>query len=786
MIKNYIKTAFRNIIRHKAFSVINIAGLTIGLTCSIFILLWVQHERSYDRFHRHATDIYRITALVSGFNVAVTPAPMAQGLQAKMPEIISYARFINTGSHVFEAGKIKFEEDNALYVDSTFLHVFSFPLLKGNPATALLQPDAVLLTENTAKKYFGKEDPLGKILQLDTKKNLVVTGILKNPPSTSHIAFDFLMPMAAIADHRDIKNANWSNYNFYTYVQINGVEEHQNLEAKIDKIYKEHVDEKVLKVNFSLQPLTDIHLYSAGLQADISGHGNILYVNTFFVVAIFIIIVACINFMNLSTARSSRRAKEIGLRKVIGAERKQLIAQFIGESTMISLIALFLSIGLVLLLFPSFRLLAGKEIVLNYADPTVWIGLIGLALMTGIISGSYPALFLSGFKPIKVLKSNMKSAGGNLALRNGLVVFQFVICIVLLVGTAVVYRQMNYIKEMNLGFDKSNILYMPMKGEIWNKQDALKSLLKQNPLTSHFTISSDLPLNVNSGTIDVSWETKDPNEQVIFPNISVNEDFLDVMGLQLAAGRFFSRDFKGDTGNYVLNEKAIQAMNFSSPEEAVGKSFTLWNRKGTIVGVVKDFNFKPVQQAIEPMVLYFNDWGGLVMVKTSVGNTKATIKVLEEICRQLNPAYPFSYGFLDQDLSNMYKGEQQMGTLFNIFAILAIFISCLGLYGLSAFMAEQRTREIGVRRVLGASVANVVYLLSSTFTRLILIAVVIAIPLAWIAVQYWLTTFAFRTEVSWMIFAFAALIALCIAWITISYESVKAAIANPIKNLRTE
>ncbi len=792
MIKNYIKTALRNIIRHKAFSAINIAGLTIGLTCSIFILLWVRHESSYDRFHENAEDIYRITATVSNFDVAVTPAPVAPELRSKIPSVRNYVRVINTGPHIFEYGDKKFEEKHTLHADSTFLQIFSFPLLKGNPGTALTRPDAVLITERVAKKYFGDTDVVGKILRLNTKNNLEITGVLKNIPSNSHLEFDFVMPMSAIAEtNRDLKNNNWSNYNFYSYIQFDkGFSSNKTdvseVEDRIEKIYMEHVDEKVLKVDFILQQLKDIHLHSVKLQADIAGHGNILYVNTFFVVAVFIIIVACINFMNLATARSSRRAKEIGLRKVVGAGRKQLITQFVGESVIITLIALLLSVGLVLLLFPSFKLLAGKEIMLNAGDGSVWIGLLGIALATGIISGSYPALFLSGFQPVKVLKGNMKAGGGNLNLRNTLVILQFVICIVLLVGTAVVYRQLNYIKDMNLGFDKSNMLYMPMKGEIWKKQDALKSMLSQNPLTSHFAISSDLPLDLNSGTVDVKWDGKDPNEQVIFPNMSVNEDFLDVMGLELMAGRFFSRDFTGDSSNFVVNEKAIKAMNMGAPEEAVGKSFSLWNIKGTIIGVVKDFNFKPVQQAIEPLILYFNNWGGIVVVRTNPGSTEATIKALEQISGQLNPAYPFSYGFLDQDLNNMYKGEQQMGNLFNVFAVLAIFISCLGLYGLSAFMAEQRTREIGVRRVLGASVANVVYLLSVTFTRLILIAVVIAVPLAWMAVHYWLTTFAYRTDVSWMIFAVAALVALGIAWLTISYESVKAAFANPVKSLRAE
>lgn len=793
MIRNYIKIAFRNILRHKAFSAINITGLTIGLTCSIFILLWVKHESSYDRFHKNAKDIYRLTATVSDFDVAVTPAPVAPELQATIPYIKNYVRVANFGPHFFEYGKKKFEEKYALHVDSTFLQVFSFPLLKGDPATALIRPDAVVLTENAAKKYFGSTDVLGKVLKWNTKENLQVTGVLKNIPSNSSLEFDFVMPMAAMVDKNwDLKNNNWSNYNFYSYLQFETDSKAMitDAEDRINKIYVEHVDQKTLKVDFSLQKLTDIHLHSGKLQADIVKHGNILYVNTFWIVAIFITAVACINFMNLATARSSRRAKEIGLRKVVGAGRKQLITQFLGESMLISFISLLLSVGLMLLLFPSFRNLAGKDITLNWTDGTLWIGLLIIALLTGLISGSYPALFLSRFQPVKVLKGNLKSTGGNLLLRNGLVVLQFVICIVLLVGTVVVYRQLNYIKDMNLGFDKSNLLYMPMTGEAWKKQDALKSMLLQNPLTANFAISSDLPLELVSGTIDVKWDGKDPNEQVIFPNMSVNEDFQKVLGLEMLAGRFFSRDFKGDSVNYVVNEKALKAMKINSPAEAIGKNFSLWERNkttnGTIVGVVRDFNFKPVQQAIEPLVLYLNNWGGIVIVRTNGGNTEAAIKVLEDISIALNPAFPFSYGFLDQDLNNLYKGEQQMGSLFNVFAVLAIFISCLGLYGLSAFMAEQRTKEIGVRRVLGASVSNVVYLLSATFTRLVIISIIVAIPLAWMIVRYWLNTFAYRTDIGWLVFVAAGLIALVIGWLTISYESLKAAMANPVRSLKSE
>ena len=790
MIKNYLKIAFRNIIRHKAFATINIAGLAIGMACSIFILLWVQNERSYDRFNKNANEIYRIVAQAGDFKAAINPAPMVADLQAKMPVIKNTVRLTQPSTNVFETGNRKFEEKRVFYADSTFLQVFSYKLVKGDPATAMGRPDAVLITEDMAKKYFGREDALGKVLRKDNKDNVIVTGILANSPSNSHLQFDFILPMSSIALTNDnIKNKIWDNFDFYAYVQLDKNFKPtpaaiSNFNQQTRKIYKEHVDEAKLKVDFWLQPLTAIHLHS-NYQVDLPGHGNVQYVNIFFVVALFILAVACINFMNLATARSARRAKEVGLRKVVGAGRNQLIGQFLGESLLISFLALLIAAGIVWLLMPAFNDLAGKKLSIHFLNGKILTILISIALATGLLSGSYPALFLSGFQPVKVLKGNMKTMGGNLIFRNGLVVVQFVVSIVLLAGTAIVYRQLNFIKNMNLGFEKSNLLYLPMAGEMWNKQQAFKAELKQNPLTANYTIANDIPTNLTSGTVSVEWEGKDPKSQIVFPTLMVDEGFFKVFQMKMLSGRAFSTEFKADSNNYILNEKAVQVMGMKV-SDAVGKPLTLWGNKGTIIGVVKDFNYKPIQQPIEPMIIGLNRWGGIAVVRTQPGKTEATIKALGRISSDLNPAYPFSYGFLDQDLANLYKGEQRMGSLFNVFAILAIFISCMGLYGLSAFMAEQRTKEIGVRKVLGASVFKVVYLLSTGFTRLIVIAVVIAVPVAWLAINSWLKSFAYRVSADWVIFLTASLAALAIAWITVSYESIKAALANPVKSLRME
>jgi putative ABC transport system permease protein len=788
MFKTYFKLAYRNLTKDKAYSTINILGLAIGLASSILILLWVQNELSYDKFHKNAGQIYRLACDCGDSKTVGTPAGMPAGLQAEMPVIKNTVRIKPASTTLLEAGNKKFEEENLFYADESFMDVFSFPLVKGDRATALKQQDGALLTQAMATKYFGNEDPIGKLIRINNKENIVVTGILANIPANSDLQFDFVLPMASLArTDDDLKNNAWGNFNFYDYFQLDKsfdptAANLSGLEKQVDQIYHKHVDG--MKAAFHLQPLTKIHLAPEQL-GDEPGHGNAQYVSIFFIIAILILVVACINFMNLATARSARRAKEIGLRKVAGAVRGQLILQFLSESVFISFLSLFLAIGIVILFLPVFNDLANRKLAINVMDVKLWLSLFGIALLTGLISGSYPALFLSGFNPVKVLKGNVKSMGGNLLFRNTLVVTQFMVSIVLLVGTVVIYNQLKFIKERNPGFEKANLLYVPMTGDMWGQQQALKDGLKSNPLTSDFTLITDLPVNLGGWTVSVEWDGKDPHSQLAIPVMAVNEDFTHTFRMQLVAGRSFSRAFKTDSGSYMINEKMAGIMGLTA-NTAIGKPLTLWGNKGTIVGVVKDFNFKPVQQGIEPLVMPFNKLGGYTVVRTLPGKTNATIQALAKLSKDLNPAHPFKFDFLDQDLSKLYKGEQQMGNIFNLFAALGIFVSCLGLYGLSAFMAEQRTKEIGVRKVLGAPVVSLVYLLSSGITRLILIAICIAVPLSWYAVNSWLAGFAYHIHVSWFIFFIASVAALGIAWLTVSYESIKAATVNPIKSLRSE
>jgi ABC-type antimicrobial peptide transport system permease subunit len=508
-------------------------------------------------------------------------------------------------------------------------------------------------------------------------------------------------------------------------------------------------------------------------------------VRIFSVVAIFILLVACINFMNLATARSAQRAKEVGLRKVVGARRGHLIVQFMGESLLITGIALLLAMVFVWLLLPVFNDLSGKQLAINFLDKQSVLGLSGIALLTGLLSGSYPALFLSAFQPVKVLKGTLAGPNSGVLFRNGLVVAQFVVSIVLLVGTAVVYKQLGFIQNRSLGFDKENLLYIKMHGDLWSNYQALPTQLAQNPLTSQFAITEELPTNLRSATINVKWQGKEPGTQPTFNHMAVDENFIDVFDMQLVSGRSFSKDFKADTANLIVNEKSLQVMGMDA-QSAIGKPLTLGDIKGTIIGVVKDFHFKPIQQVIEPLILRLNNWGGFIIVRTRPGSTQATIKELEKICGRLNPAYPFAYNFLDQDLANLYQAEERMGSLFNAFAALAIFISGLGLYGLSAFVAERRTKEIGVRKVLGASIPGLVRLLSKDFLKLVLIAFIIATPLAIYLTSKWLEGFAYHIELAWWMFALAGVATLLIALFTVSWQAVKAALVNPVKSLRNE
>jgi putative ABC transport system permease protein len=788
MYSNYFKIAWRSLYANKAYSALNISGLAIGLACSILIMLWVSNEVSYDTFHPNAKSIYRLTAGVGeGFKAAVSPAGMAAGLQAEMPEIISTVRLSKPVEALFQVDDRKFEETKVFYADSNFLEMFSFPLIEGNVKTALQLPEGILMTETTAKKYFGNENPIGKIIRKDNRENFTVNGILKNVPANSHLQFDMILPMASLAKtSNDLQNKVWGNFNFYSYLQLTASavtsgQDRERLEARIDEIWKERG--MTAPIQFQLQPLTDIHLYS-DLQIDLAGHGNVQYVNILFVVALFILGVACINFMNLATARSSRRAREVGMRKVVGASRRQLIAQFLVESVTISFISLILSIGLVYLFLPTFNGLADKQLHFNPLEGQLLVGLIAVTLATGVISGSYPSLFLSGFKPATVLKGKLRAVKGNTIFRNSLVVLQLVISVALLVGAAVTHNQLSFIRNKNLGFDKSNLLYLSLKGDLGGKRELLEARLSANPQCSDFTIVSNLPMNLTTGSTDVDWEGRDPNSQIVIPDIRIDENFFDVFQVEVLKGRGFSDDISSDESNFIVNETAAKVMGFSL-DDVLGQSVRLNDQWGKVVGVVKDFNFKPLQYAIEPLFLR-SGGGGIAVVRIPAGKTEETIAALEAINGELSPAFPLAYNFVDQDLDNQYRGEQRISAIFKLFTLLAIFISSLGLYGLSAFIAEQHTKEIGIRKVLGATVAGLIRLLLRDFMKLVVVALFIAIPFSWYLMNEWLADFAYRVNIGWLVFVGAAVCAVAVTILTVSHQVIKVALMNPVKSLRSE
>lgn len=786
MIRNYIKLAWRNLSRQKAFSIINISGLAIGLASSLTILLWLQDEISFDRFHEKSDRTYRITAAASNLQVAITPAALGPALQQAFPDLSVHTRVFPLKSVTLQAGDAKFEERSAYFAEPSFFDVFDFKLERGDVKTCLNDPNSMVISKQMAMKYFGTADALGKTLRKDDKDELKVTGVLSEPSANSHLKFQLLLPWSLHEqDSYNAKGDRWGSFDFYTYVVFNEPKDEAYIAGfnqQVDELFRKN--ESRVQVAFALQPVTDVHL-GPQLMADVSGNGSLQYVTALGIIAIFIVLIGCINFMNLSTARSARRAKEVGLRKVAGAARTQLIGQFLGESVLITIIALVLASGIAMLALPVINDLVGKQLRLNFGDPLIIGSIAAIAVVTGVVAGIYPALILSGFKPVSVLKQQVKSGARGSMFRNVLVVSQFVISIGLLVGTAVVYQQLQFMREKDLGYDKENLLYMTIRGNVPSKINKWRTAFQANELTANVTISDNVPTNLVSGSADISWPGKDPAKQVMFATLFVDENFVSVYDMTVANGRNFYHELRGDSSNVMVNETAVRAMGFTN-ETAVGQRINTFDRTLEIVGVVKDFNFKPLHQVIEPMILRPNTFGGAVVVEALPGKTIETIAALEAAWNGLENVYPFSFKFIDQDLENLYRSEKQIGTLFTAFALLAIFISCLGLYGLSAFIAEQRTHEIGIRKALGASVTSIIYLLNTRFVIPVLVAMAIAAPLAWYAMSRWLDGFAYKVSFHWGIVAGAGALALLISFVTVSYESVKAARVNPVKSLRSE
>ena len=781
MIGNYLRLVLRIIKRQKGYFFINILGLAVGMACCILILLWVQDEINYDRFHKNLNELHMIGQIqdYSGRQVIVpaTPSALGPALKKEYPEITHSTRYSKITHMFFAYGDKKIYETKGAYTEPDFLKMFSFPLLKGDIDTVLSGPNSIVISETLAKKYFPGEEPLGKTLQLDENYEVTVTGVLKDVPHNSTLQFQFLLPF----EHLKVlgRDLNAWNPNLYmTFILTTPNVPYQEVEQKIaQRLKREAPDSQGV---IFLHPMARIHLHSTMWRLGT----DIQYIRIFTLVAFFVLIIACINFMNLSTARSFKRAKEVGLRKVAGAHRSQLIKQFYSESLVMTLLSLVAAIILVLTFLPSFNTLTGKQLTSSLFSPGTLLILLIITAITTILAGSYPALLLSSFQPVKVIKEAAGTGKKSTWFRNFLVVFQFSLAIGLTICTLIVFNQLKYIQNKNLGFSTKNILYLSLQG-VEKQYEAMKTELLKNPRIKYVTCSSHIPLDISTSSGSWSWEGKSPNEKVMMCLASFEYDFIQTFDMKMAQGRFYSEDFPSDADNaVVVNEEAIKAMNMESP---LGKRFVYGPNEFTIIGVVQNFHFKSLHEKIEPFVILFApSWRAYMFMKITPEELPATISYVGQIYNKFNPGKPFEYKFLEDDFRAQYQAEAQMGQLFKYFVFLAIFISCMGLFALASYMTERRTREIGIRKVVGASVPSILFMLFKDSGKWVLVANIIAWPTAYIAMSKWLQNFVYRISPSLAYFILAALFAIVIALATISYQSLKAALANPVKAIKYE
>jgi len=807
MIKNYFKIAFRNLWKNKGFSAINILGLAIGITTCLIIMLFVYNELSYDRFNVKSSTIVRVTfqgsAAGEKFNEASIMPPVAQTMKADFPEVLDATRIRDYGKPRLMCGDKSFKDDAFAFVDTNFFEVFTLPLVEGNEKTALVEPNTVVITKALAHKYFGLEDPMGKVVSFkdgNNKTDYKVTGVINKVPLNSHFHFELFASMAGLAES---KEPTWMSSNFYTYLVLKDRHDYKSLEAKLPGMVDKYIGPQMLQamhvslsdfrkkgnnLSFHLQRLTDIHL-STDFANDLSPAGDVRYVYIFGTIALFMLLIACINFMNLSTAGASKRSREVGIRKVLGSLKRDLIWQFLLESVMITTFAFLLAIVFVYLALPVFNNLAGQNLTLQFADhPLLLPGLLLFLLVTGILAGSYPSFYLSSFKVATVLKSKFmlgKRSGG---LRGGLVVFQFFISITLIVVTTMVYKQLSYIQHKKLGYDKEQVMIIPtwMLGK---NAAVFSDQLSNDPRVLSVTHSGYLPAGPSDNNNFFVYPGENPDQMVKTLRYDVDENYISTLGIQLLTGRNFSKDFANDSSGVVINESAAKAFGWG--ENAPGHTISTSDHDGEkityhVIGIVKDFHFRSLHELISPLVMTLSPNTGMVIVKLKTTDVSGLIAVLKARWIGLGTEEPFTYSFLDDRFNNTYQSEQKIGIILGIFAGLTIFVACLGLFGLAIFTAEQRTKEIGIRKVNGAKVWEVMTLLNQNFIRWILIATIIAAPIAWYAINKWLENFAYKTTLSWWIFALAGLLALGIALLTVSWQSWRAATRNPVEALRCE
>jgi putative ABC transport system permease protein len=800
MFKNYFKTAWRSLIKSKGFTAINICGFSLGLAACMLIVFYVIDEMSYDRFHVNADRIYRVNEdLKLGDNkvqYAVAMPPLAQTLKRDFPDVENVAR-LKMASISVKKGNQYLIEDNALFADPSVFDVFTLPLIHGDQASVLKEPNTVVLSESAAKKYFNKTDVVGQLLSVPNYPALKITGVMKDLPKQSHFKADFLMAMVSWPDSRADE---WLRSDYNTYVLMRKGANHKNLEAQFPALLKKYSSAQMKKAvgsniddfekkgsyfRLNLMPLTDIHLHS-NMTGELGVNGTVQYVYIFTVIALFILLIACVNFVNLSTARSSNRAREVGVRKVVGSSRKNLIVQFLVESVVVTFAATAIALIIVFIMLPSFNQLAGKNILLDtdFITRLIPILLSGI-LFIGLIAGLYPAFFLSSFKPVNVLKGKIQTGFKDSGLRSFLIVFQFSISIFLIISTLVIYYQLKYIQTRDVGFNRNQVVVLNNAFELGNAQ-AFKEEIKQLPGVINVTLTGFLPTpGSRSTSVFCKEATNDPKKSIFPQNWRVDEDYVQTLGMKIVKGRNFSRDLPTDSNALIINETAAEFLGFEDPLNR-----TLYRTDGskpyTIIGVVKDFNFSSLRENVTPVVLSLAADNGRIAIRVQGNNLSPLLAQLENRWKALAPAGNFHYSFMDADFEAVYRTEQRMGQIFLLFTTLAISIACLGLFGLSAYAAEQRNKEIGIRKVLGASVQSITALLSKDFIKLVFLAILIASPIAWYAIHKWLQDFAYRIDISWWMFVAAGLGAIGIALLTISFQAVKAAVANPIKSLRAE
>ncbi|MFC1732169.1 ABC transporter permease [candidate division KSB1 bacterium] len=805
MLKNYFKIAFRNLIRHRLYSFLNIAGLAVGIAACILILLYIQDELSYDTHHENAENIYRISAGAElanqpMFHFAPTSHIVGPMLNELYPEITGYTRIENYGSRrVVRYNDRSFYEDRFLWADSTLFSVFNLPLSKGNPGTALVAPNSVVITGEIAAKYFGDEDPMGKNLIVHSDTEYTITGVLEPIPYTTYIRPDFIGSIST-SDYQPSENVSsdlLSNFNFQTFLILEDGVSVQEFEAKLESFVDEYAGEILESLGgwfrYELQPLTDIHLHS-NYDWELDATSDIAYVYLFSGIGLFILLIACLNFMNLTTARSANRAKEVGLRKVVGAYRAQLIVQFIGESLLLAVIALGVAMLIVSVSLPYFNVIADKELTFNVVNnPVLLTGLLGLLAFIGIIGGSYPAFFLSSFRPVQVLRGTIQRGAKSTAMRIALVSLQFAVSITLIISSLITNDQLHYLRAKPLGYDKSNVVWFLLRAEeTRNKYEAIKQELLEHPNILQVSASGNLPLGQSSDT--VHHPVGAPEDFTVHSTIHLaDEDFIDLYNMEIVSGRNFSKEFATDFENAaILNETAVSVFGFG--DDPIGREVEFFTsaetrEKKRIIGVVRDYHFKSLHEEITPLLIYNSfPWGvyDTISARISPDNVTETVDFLKEKWTEFDNQYPFEYGFVDDEYDELYRAEERLGRLFEIFTALAIIIGCLGLFGLASFTAEQRTKEIGIRKTFGASAPSVIALLIKEFTKWVMISNVIAVPAGFLIMDNWLQNYAYRIEIGFAPFVFAAVIALLIAVLTVGYQAVRAALSNPVNALRYE